>query len=429
MVEYRNKLLMPLALGLGILTAPAETADARYNVVQQSNSAIICCTPELSSHQQNRITYRDDNNQGAAETYSVIVNPEKKQDMFSGFTYSSQGNNMLIDSLENYNANSYAQRKPPARKPRPKPRPVPKKPAIVPRPIYAPGDTQLAANMRGYINYLHETGQLAPTDSVSVSVHDYDTVQKVVSINEGRQVMAASTIKNFYLLLYFRQLDNGNIEGGFTGRDARNLRLMVTNTRHRLYNVAANYILARIGGPDKANELLHNDFPMFESTDILEFIPAGGATYRNKTSAHDLDTFYYQLWLGNLPHSEEIEHYLGLEKHDRLKDSTCIPGSAALEVSKTGSVFGQISDSGRFSLQSGGGTGRYSIVVVFEDSTRPAAKFRSTGQRRRASASWMRSRTRFVRDISEGVFDYFEQLGGNDYICEQHKGRHLAGLQ
>src|SRR3989344_9689784 len=33
----------------------------------------------------------------------IIVNPEKKQHMFSGFTYSFQGNNMLIVSLEHYN--------------------------------------------------------------------------------------------------------------------------------------------------------------------------------------------------------------------------------------------------------------------------------------------------------------------------------------
>ncbi len=40
---------------------------------------------------------------GKGGARNFIVNPEKKLDMISRFTYSSQGNNIQTDSLENYN--------------------------------------------------------------------------------------------------------------------------------------------------------------------------------------------------------------------------------------------------------------------------------------------------------------------------------------
>ena len=50
-------------------------------------------------------------------------------------------------------------------------------------------------------------------------------------------------------------------------------------------NRATNWIMRQVGGPRAIERVLKKNYPaMFTKTSIVEYIPAGGRTYRNKAS-------------------------------------------------------------------------------------------------------------------------------------------------
>ena len=180
-------------------------------------------------------------------------------------------------------------------------------------------DSPLEAGIDRYIKSNRFRRRLASTDRTSFVVYDISKGKKVVSINEDQPMMAASLIKNFVMLVYFHEVRQGRLH--HTNQNRRQLKNMI----QRSYNTSTNYFIRLLGGPDRVNQLLKWNYPYFEHTRIVEYIPNGGRTYRNMTSAHDMNRFYNQLWLGRLPHSPKMKHYLRLPKGDRLYDKTCIP--------------------------------------------------------------------------------------------------------
>ena len=151
--------------------------------------------------------------------------------------------------------------------------------------------------------------------------------------------MAASLIKNFVMLAYFHEVKHKRLE--HTNKNRQQLRRMIQNSA----NTSTNYFIRLLGGPSGVARILKWNYPYFKQTRIVEYIPAGGRTYRNMTSAHELNVFYNQLWLGNLPYSNKMKYYLGLPNGDRMHDHTCLPSNVRV-YHKTGTVYGLVGDSG-----------------------------------------------------------------------------------
>ena len=276
-------------------------------------------------------------------------------------------------------------------------------------------DSPLEAGIDRYIKNNRYRRRLASTDKTSFVVYDISKGKKVVSINEDQPMMAASLIKNFVMLVYFHEVRQGRL------RHTNQNRLHLKNMIQRSYNSSTNYFIRLLGGPNRVNQLLKWNYPYFERTRIVEYIPNGGRTYRNMTSAHDMNRFYNQLWLGRLPHSPKMKHYLRLPKGDRLYDKTCIPRGVHV-YNKTGTVYGMVGDSGILVITDPKGKQRaYILTGIIEDRTKINLRnrFQSFG-------SWVSRRTEILRSVSEGVYEYiYERHYGGVYRCRQHRGRHL----
>ena len=276
-------------------------------------------------------------------------------------------------------------------------------------------DSPLEAEIDRFIKSNRYRRRLASTDRTSFVVYDISKGKKVVSINEDQPMMAASLIKNFVMLVYFHEVRQGRL------RHTNQNRLHLRNMIQRSYNSSTNYFIRLIGGTNRVNQLLKWNYPYFEHTRIVEYIPNGGRTYRNMTSAHDMNRFYNQLWLGRLPHSPKMKHYLGLPKGDRLYDKTCIPRGVHV-YNKTGTVYGMVGDSGILVITDPKGKQRaYILTGIIEDrsKTNLRNRFQSFG-------SWVSRRTEILRSVSEGVYEYiYERHYGGVYTCRQHRGRHL----
>jgi beta-lactamase class A len=276
-------------------------------------------------------------------------------------------------------------------------------------------DSRLETDIDRYIKRLRQRRVLSYTDATSFVVYDINKQKKVVSINEDRPMMAASLIKNFIMLAYFHQVKHKKLQ--HTNQNRVHLRRMIQKS----YNSSTNYFIRLLGGPRQVNRLLKRHYSYFEHTRIVESIPGGGRTYRNMTSAHDMNRFYNQLWIENLPYSSKMKYYLGLPKRDRIHDSTCIPANVRV-YNKTGTVYGLVGDSGVMVFTDPKGKRRaYIVTGMIEDKTKINRRNRS-----QPFSSWVSRRSNILRRVSEGSFEYIYKVhyGGN-FRCAPGRGLRL----
>lgn len=277
-------------------------------------------------------------------------------------------------------------------------------------------DSNLEASVDRYIKGLRFKGVLSSTDRTSFVVYDVTQQKKVVSINEDQKMMAASLIKNFIMLAYFHEVKHKRLE--HTPKNRQQLRQMI----QRSANTSTNYFIRLLGGPRGVERILKWNYPYFNQTRVVEYIPAGGRTYRNTTSARDLNKFYNQLWLGNLPYSNKMKYYFGLPNGDRMHDKTCIPSNVRV-YHKTGTVYGLVADSGVLAIIDSQGKRRaYIFTGLIEDQTKTSRRNRSE-----AFWSWVGRRSDTLRRVSEAVYEYiYEVHYGGSFDCRAHAGQHLT---
>ena len=300
-----------------------------------------------------------------------------------------------------------------------KPSPPSKKPPIKQKPqpqrLDPTLDSDLEASVDQYIKGLRFRGVLSSTDRTSFVVYDVTQQKKVVSINENQTMMAASLIKNFIMLAYFHEVKRKRLE--HTAENRRQLRLMIQKSA----NTSTNHFIRLLGGPPGVERILKYNYPYFKQTRIVEYIPATGRTYKNTTSARDLNKFYNQLWLGNLPYSNKMKYYFGLPNGDRMHDKTCIPSNVRV-YHKTGTVYGLVGDSGVLAIIDSQGKQRaYIFTGLIEDRTKTSNRNRSE-----AFWSWVGRRSNTLRRVSEAVYEYiYEVHYGGSFDCRAHAGQHL----
>ena len=267
-------------------------------------------------------------------------------------------------------------------------------------------DSPLEASFELYIKNRRSRRILSTTDRTSFVVFDISKNKKLVSINEDRQMMAASLIKNFVMLAYFHEVKHGRQAHTNTNRGHLRAMIQVSN------NSSTNYFIRLLGGPARVDRILKTNYPYFKQTRIVEYIPAGGRTYKNMTSARDLSTFFLRLWHGRLPHSAKMKWYFKLKNGDYIFKKTYIPSSVTV-YNKTGTVYGLVGDGGILTLRDPQGLQRHYIFIgLMEDRTK-------TNRRNRwqSFAKWRNQRTYILRRLSERAYKY---------IYENHYGGRLA---
>jgi beta-lactamase class A len=267
-------------------------------------------------------------------------------------------------------------------------------------------DSPLEASFELYIKNRRSRRILSTTDRTSFVVYDISKNKKIVSINEDRQMMAASLIKNFVMLAYFHEVKQGRQAHTATNRG--HLTAMIK----RSSNPSTNYFIRLLGGPARVNRILKVNYPYFKQTHIVEYIPQGGRTYRNMTSASDLGTFFLRLWHERLPYSGKMKWYFKLKNGDYIFKKTYIPSSVTV-YNKTGTVYGLVGDGGILVFRDPQGKSRsYVFVGLMEDRTKTNRK-----NRWQSFTKWRNRRTYILRRLSERAYKY---------IYENHYGGRLA---
>lgn len=173
--------------------------------------------------------------------------------------------------------------------------------------------SSLEREVERLIEGFRRRGRVRPDERTSWSVYDFTSGRKLVSINEDEAYESASLIKPLVALAFFDAVSRGRQSYGREER--RRMEAML----HRSDNFATNWFLRRLGGPASVHRLLKARYGgLLTDLQLVEYIPRGGRTYRNKASAHDYSRFLYALWNGGLPGSNEIKRLMRLPNRDRL---------------------------------------------------------------------------------------------------------------
>lgn len=250
-------------------------------------------------------------------------------------------------------------------------------------------DPDLEAAVEAFIKARRRDGTLRPGERTAWVVYDFLNEEKLVSINEDVPMEAASLIKPFIALAYFHEVAAGRRRYGPSER--RRMEAMI----QRSDNPATNWLLRRLGGPARVQELLKREYGgVLADLSLVEYIPRGGRTYRNKASAHDYSRFLFALWNGDLPRSEEIRRLMHLPGRDRIYTGAKGVPAGTEVYNKTGSTARLCGDMGILVAEDRNGEEVPYIVVGLIEAEREAAHY----------SRWIRRRGDVIRGVSDLVY-------------------------
>ncbi len=255
--------------------------------------------------------------------------------------------------------------------------------------VHARVSSSVERDIEEYIQTLRKKGMLSSDESTGWMVFDLTKGESVVDINADQVFQAASMIKPFVALAFFHQAREGKFIYGPKSRS--NMEQMI----QRSNNSATNWVMKVAGGPEKCEEILRLHYShIFKGTKIVEYIPAGGKTYRNSSIPSDYVRFLQALWNDELPYGKEMRRLMSLPGRDRLYNGTPIP-QGTLVYNKTGSTAHLCGDMGILVPRDKQGRRYpYALVGIIERSSRP-----------QDYGNWMLSRGNVIRKVSTIVYE------------------------
>lgn len=270
-----------------------------------------------------------------------------------------------------------------------------------PREEAEPDVTNLNAAILHYLAGQYRAGHLARNERTAWLVYDFTSGRYLVSINANLAYQSASMIKPFIALAFFNKVREGKLQ--YTLYHRHRMEAMI----QRSDNQATNYFIGLLNrtsarsGPAEAEHTLKQRHPgIFRQTRIVERIPSGGRSYRNRASATDYHRFLYALWYEQLPYSEELKRLMGLPKRNRLYTNANGVARQTRVLDKTGTTARLCGDMGIMIAQ--GRNGRsypYTFIGIIEKS-HPAGNY----------AAWKDSRGNVIRNVSSMVYRHMRQM-------------------
>jgi beta-lactamase class A len=248
----------------------------------------------------------------------------------------------------------------------------------------------------GHLKQLRRQGRIASDERTAWSVYDFTTGEKLVDINADIRLQAASLIKPFLALAFMHQVGAGRLE-----YDAASRAQMERMIQHS-DNASTNWVMRRLGGPAAAAALLRKNYgDILQDVELVEYIPPGGRTYRNKASVSDYSRFLFALWKDKLSGSAEIKRLMALPKRDRLHTGADVPEDTEV-YSKTGTTRRLCGDMGVLSAKGPDGKQYAYTVIGIIEKKHPARHY----------LRWMKSRGDVIREISGLVYHAIGALHG-----------------
>jgi beta-lactamase class A len=253
----------------------------------------------------------------------------------------------------------------------------------------SPRVRDLEAAVEAYIKDLRRKGRISKDERTGWSVYDFTTGEKLVTINEEIQFQAASLIKPFIAAAFFDRVERKELIYGPKSR--RHMERMI----HYSNNPSTNWVMRQVGGPRAVQRILEQNYPsIFRATSIVEYIPAGGKTYRNKASARDYSRFLYALRKGEIAGAREIKRLMSLPGPDRIYTGAASVPIGTRVLNKTGSTARLCADMGILSVPGPDGKRYpYTLIGIIEKQDR-ASNY----------SAWIRSRAEVIRGVSDIVY-------------------------
>ena len=247
-----------------------------------------------------------------------------------------------------------------------------------------------------HVKAMRRAGRVAYDERTAWSVYDFTLGRKLVSINENTPLQCASMIKPFIALAFFYRLEDRRVS--YDRKNQRQMEAMLRWSSNR----ATNYFIDLLdrkhhpGRPREVERILKSNAPgIFRQTRIVERIPNGGATYRNRASARDYSRFLYAVWHDQLPYSNELRRLMQLPNKDRIKSGVeAIPPETRV-FDKTGTTARLCGNMGI--VEARGRNGRsypYTFIGIIEKTHRASNFY-----------LWRASRGNVIREVSDIVYN------------------------
>ena len=252
----------------------------------------------------------------------------------------------------------------------------------------------LEAAVENYINRLRQEGKLESDERTGWSVYDFTTGEKLVTINEDEQFQTASLVKPFIAAAFFYKVDKGELR--YDRESRRQLERMIQHSN----NASTNWVTRKVGGPQAVQRILKQQYPaIFQEIHLVEYIPAGGKTYRNKASVHDYSRFLYALWKEEIAGAREIKRLMALPGRDRIYTGVRGVPKGTKVYNKTGSTARVCGDMGILNIKGADGKWYPYTVIGIIEKEQNAADY----------TSWIRSRGDIIRNVSSLVYQSIAQ--------------------
>lgn len=269
--------------------------------------------------------------------------------------------------------------------------------AHLPGAFASPAHTTLENQLNSTIAQMRTQGRISYDETIAIAVSDLSTQQKLVGIRDDIPMQCASMVKPLVIqaYLYCHYLKDAKIYP-LNSKIRKEMRGMIVDSN----NTFTNYIIKRLGGPQGVQWMLRKEAPnVFRDIQIVENIPAGGKTYRNKASASDYLRFMHALWYNQLPGSDFMKELMVIKNHDRISVRTKhLPQSARI-YDKTGSTSMCCGNFGMIDCRASvGHTHPYTLSVIIEKNRRTTHYVR-----------WITDRSNVIRDLSDQVYLYIAQ--------------------
>ncbi len=257
-------------------------------------------------------------------------------------------------------------------------------------PSLAKGNSELQIQLSHLIKHQRSIGKISRYERTSWSVYDFYTNKKLVSINENIPMQAASMIKVFVALAYFYLNSQAPRKYPYSSKERYLMEQMLVHSS----NKATNTLMRLCKGPTNIKRLCQRATKnRFKYLYIVEYIPSGGRTYRNKVSAHDYSRFLYDLWHNRLPHSAEIKRIMAIKNHDRIRTDGMQTGIKVFD--KTGSTGMLCGDMGIIQLDR---SRAYTFVGIIERNR----KAKNYGR-------WISDRSSTMRENSDLIYNFMRK--------------------
>jgi len=278
---------------------------------------------------------------------------------------------------------------------------TPKVPRKTTRPIYAHSLDDLQGPLpdivAAEVSKLRDNRHLLNSDDISIHIHDLSKDETVVNIKADQVRNAASLIKPFVMLTVYDLAYQNKL--CLTEHIETQIYKMITIS----HNESTNSLIRMLGdgntvkGLEKINATIKKYG--FRDTYLVEAIPEGGRTYRNRTSAYDLSEFFRKIYKRSIisPHYSQRMIDVLLDNHVHRIETPVMVQAGVPVADKTGYVCGTNGDSGIVFLRNiNRNASDYVVSIIIENPYRP-------------TNGWGKRKTEVIRHLSNVIYSYFRQ--------------------